>query len=134
MSPAEIISSISNKFIGARECGEVFFFPSTVQKHKELGVEFEIRLCPALQKKSVAGGGPFTKDTKDQIQEGTRSDAFTPPYNPSLHVGDLQDSDGTNYVILLNKFALLPDHFMLVTKGLPLHVIGNHDPQITQFE
>ncbi|KAG6875803.1 hypothetical protein C0992_002223, partial [Termitomyces sp. T32_za158] len=101
MYPAEIIRSISNKFIDARECGELVFFPSTVWKHKELGVEFEIRLCPSLQKKPVAAVDSFRQEKiKDQ------SDAFTPPYNPSLHVGDLQD-DGTDYIVLVLSSAFL---------------------------
>ncbi|KAG6903058.1 hypothetical protein C0995_006245 [Termitomyces sp. Mi166 len=128
MSPAEIISSISNKFTDAREAGELFFFPSTIWKHEELGVQFEIRLCPALQKRPAAEGD---SSVKEKITEGTQLDAFAPPYNLSLHVGDLQD-DGTNYVVLLNKFALLPDHFLLITKGPP--VLASVDPIITRFE
>ncbi|KAG6920265.1 hypothetical protein DXG01_005034 [Tephrocybe rancida] len=113
ISPSEIISSVSKKFADARDSGELFFFPSTVWKHEELGVEFEIRICPALQKK------PITEDDatgEAKKSEETQCDALAAPYNPSLHIGDLQDDDGTKYAVLLNKFALLPDHFLLVTE------------------
>ncbi|KAG6866745.1 hypothetical protein C0991_011404 [Blastosporella zonata] len=110
-SPFEIISSVSKKFTDAQGSGDLFFFPSTIWKHEELGVDFEIRLCPALQKKP--GGNP----TCEAVEiEGTRLDVFAPPYNHNLHIGDLQDDDGTKYAVLLNKFALLPDHFLLVTE------------------
>ncbi|KAG5720290.1 5',5'''-P-1,P-4-tetraphosphate phosphorylase 2 [Termitomyces sp. T112] len=128
MSPAEIISSISNKFIEARECGELLFFPSTICKHEDLGVQFEVRLCPALQKKPVAE----VDLAKEKIKEGTQFDAFTPPYNPSLHVGDLEDDGGTNYVVLLNKFALLPDHFLLVTKEFQSQTSPLMPPDLVQ--
>lgn len=28
-------------------------------------------------------------------------DPFAPPYNPNLHIGDLQDDDGEEYVVLV---------------------------------
>ncbi|KAF5380465.1 hypothetical protein D9615_004622 [Tricholomella constricta] len=122
MSPSDIIiASVSKNFAHARDSGDLFFFPSTVAKVEELGVEFEIRLCPALQRKpqprtldhetnSVAKAG-FADD-----RERNRVDPFTPPYNANLHIGDLKDEDGTEYVVLLNKYALVPDHFLLITR------------------
>lgn len=53
-----------------------------------------------LQKKSVAAGDSSVSQ-EEKIKEGIRSDAFVPPYNPSLHVGDLQGDDGTNYIVLV---------------------------------
>jgi hypothetical protein len=36
-----------------------------------------------------------------------RGDAFKPPYNPNLYVGELQDEDeGTEYVVLVSEFGL----------------------------
>ncbi|KAG6850950.1 hypothetical protein H0H93_005819 [Arthromyces matolae] len=108
MSPADIIKSVSKKFIDARESGDLLFFPSTIWRHEEFGVNFEIRLCPALQKKPIAESG---ETSKENIR-----DAFEPPYNTRLHLGNIEDEDGTKYAVLLNKFAVLPDHFLLVTQ------------------
>lgn len=63
-------------------------------------------------------------------------DPFAPPYNINLHVGDLKDEESqeefvvlvrkvvrlkrfTDYFfdIQLNKFSVIPQHFLLVTKG-----------------
>ncbi|KAG6813365.1 hypothetical protein H0H92_011631 [Tricholoma furcatifolium] len=110
MSASEIIRSVSKKFIEARDAGELLFFPSTTWKHEEMGMEFEIKLCPALQKKHAIES-TAKADGKAPV------DALAPPYNPSLHVGDLQDEDGTKYAVLLNKFSLVPDHFLLVTEA-----------------
>jgi len=43
-------------------------------------------------------------------------DPFSPPYNPQLHIGELRCEDGEEHVVLLNKYALISEHFLLVTK------------------
>ncbi|KAG6831825.1 hypothetical protein H0H87_003744 [Tephrocybe sp. NHM501043] len=124
---SKIISSVSEKFSNARDSGDLYFFPSTIWKHEELGVEFEIRLCPALQKK--LDGDPTVEASR---VEGTRLDVFAPPYNPNLHLGDLQDDGGTKYAVLLNKFALLPDHFLLVTEEFQSQASPLMPPDLVQ--
>lgn len=41
-----------------------------------------------------------------------KSDVFAPPYVPNLHVKDL----GKDHVMLLNKFCVVPQHFLMVTR------------------
>lgn len=40
-------------------------------------------------------------------------DPFAPPYEPELHVGDISSS----HTVLLNKYNVLPDHLLLVTRN-----------------
>ncbi|KAH7924250.1 hypothetical protein BV22DRAFT_1105598 [Leucogyrophana mollusca] len=107
-------------FDTALASGDLFFFQSEIHQHEEAGVEFEIRLCPALQKKPIepaptANAGVAL--TNQPVEVIKKADPFAPPYVPNLHVGDLRDEDSSgDYVVLLNKFCVVPHHFLLVTK------------------
>ncbi|KAF8575102.1 HIT-like protein [Ramaria rubella] len=102
---AQIISSLQPAFEKALASGDVLFFPSTIHSHSDSGVQFELRLCPALQQKPKLSA------------EGTsaRYDPFAPPYIPKLLVGELT-TDEEEYVVLLNKYSIVPNHFLLVSK------------------
>lgn len=122
MNTSDIISALPSRFEVARSSGDLFFFPSEVSKYEEIGIEWEIRLCTALQKKPTASP-PATEagsaPSQDNQQDATskNSDPFAPPYVPNLHVGDLRDeSSGAEYGVLLNKYSVVPHHFLLVTK------------------
>ncbi|THH16184.1 hypothetical protein EW146_g4410 [Bondarzewia mesenterica] len=80
--------------------------------------QFEIRLCPALQHKPHLPTPHFdlVKES-DAFPSKVKTDPFQPPYDPNLYVGELKDEEeGTEYVVLLNKFSVVPNHFLLVTK------------------
>ncbi|TFK83200.1 HIT-like protein [Polyporus arcularius HHB13444] len=114
----EILAKLPENFDKARESGDLLFFPSSVHTHAENGIEFQIRLCPALQNKPRLPTPDFTKDAPSaQAQEQKRHDPFAPPYVPALHLGEVRDaSEGREYVILFNKYSVVPHHFMVVTK------------------
>ncbi|CAA7261732.1 unnamed protein product [Cyclocybe aegerita] len=124
MSHAAIVTKIPERFDGALKSGDLLFFPSTVAKHVDSDVEYEIRLCPALQHKPALPTPHFdagASDTGIAVQGANRKlktfDPFAPPYNPNLYVADLKDQETEeNYVVLLNKFSVVPQHFLLVTK------------------
>ncbi|KAG2150976.1 ATP adenylyltransferase [Suillus clintonianus] len=120
MKASDIISALPSRFEAAQSSGDLFFFPSDVRTHEEIGIEWEIRLCTALQKKPVASvpaeeAGVASSNQSDDASK--KPDPFAPPYVPNLHVGDLSDeSSGVEYGVLLNKFSVVPHHFLLVTK------------------
>ncbi|KIJ68141.1 hypothetical protein HYDPIDRAFT_107802 [Hydnomerulius pinastri MD-312] len=119
MGPSDIISAIPERFQVAQTSGDLLFFPSEVHKHEEIGVEFELRLCIALQKKPVERNAEGEVLLSKQPSPSEKKDPFEPPYTPNLHVGDLsfEDDDGkTEYAVLLNKYSVVPHHFLLVTK------------------
>ncbi|KAJ7141498.1 ATP adenylyltransferase-domain-containing protein [Mycena epipterygia] len=110
MTPAEILTKIGPGFEKAQAEGDLLFFPSTIVKHSSDNIEYEIRLCPALQKKPHLPTPHFAAESKLQ-------DPFEAPYNPNLYIGELRDEDNTeDYVVLLNKYSVVPQHFLLVTK------------------
>ncbi|KZT29031.1 hypothetical protein NEOLEDRAFT_1160702 [Neolentinus lepideus HHB14362 ss-1] len=103
-----------NKFEKAKEEGDLLFFPSTVQKHKEGEIEYEIRLCPALQHKPHLPTPHF--DPRQKNPDG-KPDPFEPPYIENLYIGEVKDEeDGKEYVALLNKYCVIPLHFLLASK------------------
>ncbi|TFK54507.1 ATP adenylyltransferase [Heliocybe sulcata] len=113
-TPNEIVSRLKVKFEKAKEAGDLLFFPSTVQKHKEGEVEYEIRLCPALQHKPHLPTPHFDPRQKDL---GKKPDPFEAPYVENLYIGEVEDEDnGKKYVALLNKYCVIPLHFLLASK------------------
>ncbi|KAI0746049.1 HIT-like protein [Earliella scabrosa] len=114
----DIIARLPEAFDRAQQAGDLYFFPSTVHKHVENDVEFEIRLCPALQSKPPLPTPDFSAGAPTaQEQEKKRPDPFAPPYVPNLLLGEVRDEfEGHEYVVLFNKFSVVPHHFLLVTK------------------
>ncbi|KAI6021432.1 ATP adenylyltransferase [Pisolithus microcarpus] len=119
MHPSEILSSIPNKYEVALSSGDLYFFPSETHLKEDIGIEFEIRVCPALQKKPEQRDGQILVSHESSAATTGQSDPFAPPYAPNLHVGDLaldDEGDTVEYVVLLNKYCVVPHHFLLVTK------------------
>ncbi|CUA78031.1 hypothetical protein RSOLAG22IIIB_12998 [Rhizoctonia solani] len=122
---SEVISSVFPKFETAKSSGELLFYPSSRSIFLERGVNFEIAVCPALQEKPVLPAPNFVKIDKP--------DPFAPPYVPDLYIGELKDKlEGDEYVILLNKFSVIPGHFLMVTKGFQSQNSPLTPPELTQ--
>jgi len=85
----------------ATTSGDVTFTESEVHQVLDGGINFQIRFAPLLA----------NKPQKSHSKEKENRDVFAPPYIPNLFVAE---ADG--YVVLLNKFAVQPRHFLLVTK------------------
>ncbi|CAE6364689.1 unnamed protein product [Rhizoctonia solani] len=121
----EIISSVYSKFESAKSSGALLFYPSTRSRATERGFSFEITICPALQKKPAQPAPNFAK--------ADRPDPFAPPYVPDLFIGELKDElEGDEYVILFNKFSVIPGHFLMVTKGFQPQNSPLTPPELTQ--
>ncbi|KAJ3489038.1 hypothetical protein NLI96_g2403 [Meripilus lineatus] len=84
--------------------------------------EFEIRLCPALQEKPElpAPSLELLAEKERNADKGTKTDPFAPPYIPNLFLGELKDpEENAEYVVLFNKYSVVPHHILLVTKEYP---------------
>ncbi|EPQ26918.1 uncharacterized protein PFL1_05553 [Pseudozyma flocculosa PF-1] len=128
---------VKKQYEKALAAGDAFFYPSEkiAILHDDLpsgpdgtgkgsGVEWQVRIVPALLKKPKANGDQpqgekdSTKDEKDQGAEGkeakpqqNKQDVFAPPYVPNLLVQEFGE-----HVVLLNKFCVVPQHFLMVTR------------------
>ncbi|KAA1476064.1 hypothetical protein DENSPDRAFT_806627 [Dentipellis sp. KUC8613] len=117
MVHSQIISAIPSSFEKARTAGDLLFFPSEVHEHEDCGVKFEIRLCPALLHKPNLPTPHFDAASIEAAAVAKKPDPFAPPYNSTLYVGEFKDEEeDIEYAILLNKYSVVPNHFLMVTK------------------
>ncbi|EGO00110.1 hypothetical protein SERLA73DRAFT_122199 [Serpula lacrymans var. lacrymans S7.3] len=127
---------IPHCFDTALSSGDLLFFPSTAHTHKEDGIEFEIRVCPALQKKptnpapTVDTGIALANHPSEEVR---KLDPFAPPYVPNILLGTLQDENNdADYVVLLNKYSVVPHHFVMVTKEFRAQTSPLMPPDLVQ--
>ncbi|KAG0254585.1 bifunctional AP-4-A phosphorylase/ADP sulfurylase [Actinomortierella ambigua] len=109
-------------YSSALDAKELIFTPSEIHHsiETEFDVEFDVTYAPALAKKPH---GILEIVEEDQACTGTsrpstpvvrnvqKSNPFL-PHTPALFVTDA----GENHKILLNKFCIVPEHFLIVTK------------------
>lgn len=122
-----ILTKVARQYESALNTNSIFFYPSKVTilpqdvegSSKSTTIPWTIRCVPALldkakekhrsdPKSTSAKASDLTKDTKNQQNP---NDVFAPPYHPDLLVEELP-----KHTILLNKFCVVPKHFLLVTR------------------
>lgn len=120
--PRELPTLLSSQWDKAIEHKSAFFYPSEIHSITDdatdewPAVSWSVRRCEALRLKAQEKRGQ-EREKKDTQETGTTSgqnptDVFAPPYDPNLLVRELDD-----HTLLLNKFALIPHHALLVTRG-----------------
>lgn len=124
--PANLASLLRSRYESALASGSAFFYPSEVhsleQSAGNVTLNWTVRRCEALRQKAEEkrrkaeqeGEGEPTP-AKPSQQEGGQNpnDVFSPPYDQHLLIAEL----GDHHTLLLNKFALIPEHFLLVTRA-----------------
>ncbi|BEI90381.1 uncharacterized protein CcaverHIS019_0304510 [Cutaneotrichosporon cavernicola] len=117
VNPGDILARLPAAFDAARKAGDLVFYDSTVRSVPG-EFPFEIRTAPALGEKKAATEeaespeGPETK--RKRVDAPERPSPFRPPYVPGLYVGSVAGVEGeVDMSVLLNKFSLLPEHFLL---------------------
>lgn len=104
MLASEVIVKIPSTYEKGLASGDLFFFPSSVHSHPEANIQYEIRLCPALQKKPHLPTPHFEATEKPH-------DPFSPPYNPNLFVGYLRNEEQEQeYVVLVSAISYESPH------------------------
>jgi ATP adenylyltransferase len=97
---AGIATALRSRFAAALESGALEPIRTELHEIEDGGVRFAVRLALGLDHKPrpaarPSGANPFL------------------PWDPALYVGEL----GPDHVCLLNKFPVLPDHALVVTRG-----------------
>ncbi|EOQ99601.1 5',5'''-P-1,P-4-tetraphosphate phosphorylase 2 [Wallemia ichthyophaga EXF-994] len=112
---------VENKTKIALKSGDALYFESQNELFNFEGVDFQLTICPALLKKPTnppPGVSEETIDSRVKRQRNQSSDStsqkdvFAPPYNENLFVQQVGDS----HVLLLNKYMVKLNHFLLATK------------------
>ncbi|CCA69052.1 hypothetical protein PIIN_02911 [Serendipita indica DSM 11827] len=124
LSPSQVIDSLEKAVENAKIRGDLKSYESFVEDVVDAGIKYQIRLCPALAQKHKERAptpniAPDASNITAVVQTITQTDPFLPPFN-SLHIGEMRDvleeDSVEGYNVLLNKFALVKGHFLLVTK------------------
>lgn len=96
-------SRMREQFSRAAASGALAPLETSVHTLEDQGVPFIVRVARNLEKKKKASPKPDT---------GPVRDPFLPPYEPDLYVGDIS----ATHVGLLNKFCVLENHLLMVTR------------------
>lgn len=101
--PKDLPALVKDRFQTAKEANALSFWPTEVAVLRLHGAPFQLRFCPALANKP-----------KSEKPKGEKK-AFDPFENPpaALLVTELPPS----HFLVLNKFAIVPEHFILATKA-----------------
>ncbi|KAJ5463391.1 ATP adenylyltransferaseC-terminal [Penicillium sp. IBT 31633x] len=98
---------VAKRFTAARDAGHLVFSSTHLSVINAAGISYQLRYCPALGKKPSnlkSDNGPKTP----------KPDPFENP-SPELLIAQFPPGNPT-YNLILNKFPVIPNHFLLVTK------------------
>ncbi|KAK7703022.1 bifunctional AP-4-A phosphorylase/ADP sulfurylase [Diaporthe eres] len=118
--PANLPELVRAKFNTAKANGDVNFYPTQVAVLKLGLVPFQLRFSPSLANKPK--GPPPASNSQDK-----KAKPFNPFEDPppTALISDLQPG----HRLVLNKFAVVPEHFILVTRAFKqqTHLLGADD-------
>ncbi|KAK5659714.1 hypothetical protein OQA88_925 [Cercophora sp. LCS_1] len=106
-APANLPSLVKTAFHRAVSSGDVSFFPTHVALLSINSNPFQLRYSPSLASKPR---GPPNSSSTDKSKP-----PFDPFDNPSASM--LVAPVGESHILVLNKFAIVPEHFILATKA-----------------
>ncbi|KAJ5593192.1 ATP adenylyltransferase C-terminal [Penicillium hordei] len=98
---------VARRFTAAKDTGHLVFSSTHLSIINAAGISYQLRYCPALAKKPSnlkPDNGPKTP----------KPDPFEHP-SPDLLIAQFPPENPT-YNLILNKFPVIPNHFLLVTK------------------
>ncbi|KIE02731.1 5',5'''-P-1,P-4-tetraphosphate phosphorylase 2, partial [Metarhizium majus ARSEF 297] len=104
-APSNLPSLVKATFAKALSGGDLHYFPTKVSVLPVNSVPFQLRFSPALANKPK----PPQQDASSSPKQP--SDPFANP-PPALYIADV----GPSHYLVLNKFAIVPEHFILATK------------------
>lgn len=102
--PANFPELLTKTFESAVKSGDLIYTDSTQESASDNGVNIRYTFAPALAK----------KPTKDDNKENTDKPKFNPFENPDPKL--MLVSDFGAYSLVLNKYAIVPNHFLCISK------------------
>jgi ATP adenylyltransferase len=122
----QLLGNVLKQYESAVAAKSVNFYPSQLSiapqdvagPSKPASIAWTVRCVPALldkEREKVAKKNNQQPDNKANESNGGKQqnsdDVFAPPYHPDLLVQELPE-----HTVLLNKFCVVPRHFLLVTR------------------
>ncbi|KAF4459668.1 5 5 -P-1P-4-tetraphosphate phosphorylase 2 [Fusarium albosuccineum] len=120
-APSNLPELVKSTFAKARSEGDLHYYPTQVTILHVNAIPFQLRFSPALANKPKPPPKDVSKPQKP----------FNPFANPdpALRIADL----GASHYLVLNKFAVVPEHFILATTEFKpqTHVLEESDLEAT---
>lgn len=99
---------VAKRFTAAEESGHLLFSQTHLTTIHTAGIPYQLRYCPALANK------PSGAPNSDKSTTKPKFDPFQDP-SPELLIAQIPRENPT-HVLVLNKFPVIPNHFILATK------------------
>ncbi|KAE8349375.1 bis-tetraphosphatase [Aspergillus coremiiformis] len=99
---------VAKRFTAAKESGHLLFSSTHLTTIHTAGIPYQLRYCPALANKPSGAPNPEKSTTKPKF------DPFQDP-SPELLIAQIPRENPTHFLVL-NKFPVIPNHFILATK------------------
>ncbi|KAK6080281.1 putative bis(5'-nucleosyl)-tetraphosphatase [Seiridium cupressi] len=112
-APANLPSLVKTAFAKAKASGDLTYYPTQVALLPlNSTIQFQLRFSPSLASKPK--GPPLPSKPTESGDSAPKPKPFNPFENPlpSMTVAQLPPS----HALVLNKFAIVPEHFILITK------------------
>ncbi|KAL1863209.1 bifunctional AP-4-A phosphorylase/ADP sulfurylase [Paecilomyces lecythidis] len=106
--PENLSTLVARRFTAAKEANQIVFSKTQLTTLHASGVPYQLRYCPALAKKQNQAPKPDEK-------KAPKPDPFENP-SPDLLIAEIP-RDQPRYALVLNKFPVIPNHFILATKA-----------------
>lgn len=108
--PLDFYDKVSKTFDAAVESGDLIYSEGETKNSTIDEIQYRYSIVPALKKKPTAEDNAPKKD--ENAESSKPFDPFDPPAPELLVLPEYKE----NYAVVLNKFAVIPRHFLLVTK------------------
>ncbi|KAH8701049.1 ATP adenylyltransferase-domain-containing protein [Talaromyces proteolyticus] len=131
--PEPLSLLVRKRFTAAKESGGLVFSATQLAVLSASGIQYQLRYCPALAKKPNATAKQLPQepkhsnnnnatnkhDKKPDPFENPSEDLFIAdiPFHPSASDRQQQGKRGPSHILVLNKFPVIPNHFILATKS-----------------
>ncbi|PWY71054.1 bis-tetraphosphatase [Aspergillus sclerotioniger CBS 115572] len=102
-------SLVTRRFVAAKDAGHLIFSSTHRATVYASGLPYQLRYCPALAKK------PSGVAKADKGPSRPKPDPFQDP-SPDLLIAQIP-RENPSHILVLNKFPVIPDHFILATKA-----------------
>lgn len=110
--PSSFYESLKSTYSKAIDSGDLIFTPTSTEYTTVDDVSYVYSVIPTLKEKPQ--GIPKADESTEEAKEDDSKpfDPFDPPSPPLTVLSDYAN----DYAVVLNKFAVVPYHFILITK------------------
>ncbi|KAM7193059.1 inositol phospholipid synthesis protein Scs3p [Naviculisporaceae sp. PSN 640] len=115
-APANLPELVRTAFQKARTNGDLLYYPTQVALLDVNSVPFQLRFSPSLASKPK-GPPPTTKQDASTLSPNANTNPRRPAFDPfdKPQSGLLISQLPPSHFLVLNKFAIVPEHFILAT-------------------